>query len=135
MTAVDHAIEIDFGRYGLGGVARAATRDRRATGTGWPPATATTSSTCNWIPRSPAKTRLSFSRLLGDVNGDGTVDRSDVHQVAVAIVHPNSGVYGDVNGDGRVNLADLEMARRWRGRTLAQASLQTKHAVQHRIGR
>ena len=66
-----------------------------------------------------------FYRLLGDVNGDGTVDQNDlneiaaargqsVSQIATAINQPASGLTAlsmDVNGDGSVNTTDLAWRR------------------------
>ena len=127
VTAVDHAIEIDFGRYGLGGVARTPQGywSRMVAGDGY------YELDLQLNPDSPAKTPIVFSRLLGDVNGDQTVNRRDVLQVARAIVHPNSGLFGDVNGDGRVNATDLKMVLRSRGRTLAHELPQRyQHLVQ-----
>ena len=57
---------------------------------------------------------VTFGQLAGDVNGDGTVDGTDLHQVRM-----NSGrglVTGatfrnDVSGDGKVNHADIKLTR------------------------
>ena len=104
-------------------------RDRRESRTRRPP-TAITS----W--RSPAErpgtATHHFYRLLGDVNGDGTVDQNDLNeiaaargqsltQIATAINQPASGLTAlsmDVNGDGSVNTTDLALATKSKGNKL-----------------
>ena len=62
-------------------------------------------------PTQPAvETRLYFYRLLGDVNGDHTVDGNDTSQIALAETDP--AVFGDVNGDGTVDTTDANLAAR-----------------------
>ena len=73
-----------------------------------------------------------FYRLLGDVNGDGTVDQTDLNeiaaargqsltQIATAINQPATGLTAlsmDVNGDGTVNTTDLALATKSKGNSL-----------------
>jgi hypothetical protein len=59
--------------------------------------------------------------LAGDVNGDGTVDTSDLQEVQA---NTNSGVVtednfrDDVSGDGRINGADISLVRAALGNSL-----------------
>ena len=45
--------------------------------------------------------------ITGDVNGDGTVNISDVNVLISMILAGDNGSIGDVNGDGTVNISDL----------------------------
>jgi hypothetical protein len=81
-----------------------------------------------WFRRAPTD----FYRLLGDVDGSGTVDQLDladiaaargqsVGQIAAASNQPVSALSplsADVNGDGTVNNTDLLLATKSRGRSL-----------------
>ncbi|MBL8814896.1 MAG: hypothetical protein JNL58_02615 [Planctomyces sp.] len=60
--------------------------------------------------------KMSFHRLLGDVNGDGRVDASDKSQVLLA--NRTSDPESDANGNGFVNLTDLSLVSRAFGRKL-----------------
>ncbi|MFI5380237.1 MAG: beta strand repeat-containing protein [Tepidisphaerales bacterium] len=46
---------------------------------------------------------------LGDVNGDGKVDQSDLYNVIANMNHPGTWTQGDVDLDGMVTLADLQI--------------------------
>lgn len=63
-----------------------------------------------------------FDRLLGDVNGDGTVDNGDLNAVAASIGQAApagmAALTADVNGDGSVTAFDLALATRSKGRKL-----------------
>ena len=61
-------------------------------------------------------TPIKFTRLLGDVTGDGSVDASDItaYQSNLKIGDLN----GDVNGDGILNSADLLLIRNAQGRKI-----------------
>ncbi len=121
LSVIDNAIEIDFGTGGIGGNPNATAADGYYTlsfsPTGSQPGVAATHH---------------FYRLLGDVNGDGTVDQNDlneiaaargqsVNQIATAINQPASGLTAlsmDVNGDGSVNTTDLALATKSKGNKL-----------------
>ena len=65
------------------------------------------------------ETAKTFYRLLGDTNGDRTVNDADVANIDAAIL---SWVYVgdcDLNGDGVVNATDRLFASRYRGRSIA----------------
>ena len=109
LEVIDNAIEIDFGTGGIGGNAGTTTADGYYALSFTPPSGQGHGSTHH------------FYRLLGDVNGDGTVDQNDlneiaaargqsVSQIATAIDQPATGLTPlsmDVNGDGSVNTTDL----------------------------
>ncbi len=75
-----------------------------------------------------------FYRLLGDVNGDGTVDQNDLNEIAAARGESLSQIATatgqsatgltplsmDVNGDGSVNTTDLALATSSKGRSLGK---------------
>ena len=50
---------------------------------------------------------LTDSTPIGDVNGDGSVNISDVTELIDMILSGNSATTGDVNGDGSVNISDV----------------------------
>jgi hypothetical protein len=68
-----------------------------------------------------ASAAVTFGKLAGDINGDGTVDGTDLHSVRM-----NSGrglvtdanFRNDVSGDGKVNHADISLTRAARGNSL-----------------
>lgn len=63
------------------------------------------------------ETSRSFYRLLGDVNGDRSVDQADLD----AVKGPNNAAY-DANGDGKVDSADLLLVTRSKGRRIGNIS-------------
>ena len=70
--------------------------------------------------------------LVGDVNGDGTVNILDLVFVASHFDAPDA-TAADVNGDGVVNIQDLVLVANSFGSVAAAPSVQTLHAsdVQH----
>ena len=76
-----------------------------------------------------ASAAVTFGQLAGDVNGDGTVDGTDLQSVRM-----NSGrglvtdanFRNDVSGDGKVNHADISLTRAAR-RQLAAVSRMKAH--------
>jgi hypothetical protein len=116
VSVIDDAIEIDFNVFGVGNDASTADADGYYTLTFTPPAGGGQGSTHH------------FFRLLGDVDGSGTVDQLDLNDIAAArgqsvgripaaIGQPPLSM--DVNGDGSVNNTDLLLATKSRGRSLA----------------
>jgi hypothetical protein len=120
---VDHAIEIDFGSLGLGGVARGSLSladywAAEILGDGYYELDVDTTGHGSFA--SP--TKEFFYRLVGDVTGfSGTmtgasgvvpiVDQNDLNQISAAQAQP--GVYfGDVDGSGTVDSVDLNLATR-----------------------
>jgi hypothetical protein len=112
LSVVDNAIEIDFGTGGIEGDAGTNGADGYYALSFTPPTGRGIGSTHD------------FYRLLGDVNGDGSVDANDlaaiaaargqsVAQIATAIGQPASGLTPlsmDVNGDGTINTIDVALA-------------------------
>ena len=70
---IDHAIELDFGAAGLGGKANTTAGD------GYYELDVTAGGTTY---------KHFFYRLLGDVNGDGVVDGSDLSAIATELSPP-----------------------------------------------
>jgi hypothetical protein len=102
LHVVDQAIELDFGPQGLGG------NPNSTAGDGYYKLTVDGDSTSFY-----------FERLLGDVNGDGVVNKADI-----AIIKKSMGTHGvklrgDVNGDGIVNKTDLKLAKRANGHKIS----------------
>ncbi len=120
LDVIDNAIEIDFGPGGIGGNPSTTTADGYYTLSFTPPSG-------QGLPATH-----SFYRLLGDVNGDGTVDQNDLNeiaaargqsltQIATASGQPAMGLTAlsmDVNGDGSVNTTDLALATKSKSRSL-----------------
>jgi hypothetical protein len=102
LHVVDHAIEIDFGPRGIGG------NPNSSAGDGY-----------YEIDIDGSSKPLTFDRLLGDVNGDGVVNRDDLTLIARAKRSHSNAPGMDVNGDGVVTKLDLELAKRSEGRRLA----------------
>jgi hypothetical protein len=108
LTVLDHAIEIDFGKLGLGGNPNTIAAD------GYYEID---------INLPDGQTAVHhFYRLLGDVNGDGVVDQSDLNEIAAAINDSAptgfAALSGDVTGAGTISGIDLTLATRSRGRKL-----------------
>ena len=108
---VDHAIELDFGPLGLGGVARgsmslASYWSAMASGDGYYEVD------LDLDGNGTFETHEFFYRLLGDVNGDHAVDQSDLVAISNALAAKGAGLDQDVNGDGGVDGTDLFLATR-----------------------
>ena len=65
------------------------------------------------------ETLKSFYRLLGDTNGDRTVNSSDQDTVQANLKRRGTNLNPDVNGDGVVNTTDRDIVRRQIGRSIA----------------
>ena len=52
-------------------------------------------------------TAMAQSTIKGDVNGDGTVNITDLNAVINMIIDDSATMIADVNGDGTVNTADI----------------------------
>jgi hypothetical protein len=102
LHVVDHAIEIDFGALGLGG------NPNSSTGDGY-----------YEVDIDGVSQPYFFTRLLGDANGDGTVNQADVRLVQGSVGRTGTGLQGDVNGDGAVTKTDLALTRHALGHKLA----------------
>jgi Dockerin type I domain len=98
LHVVDHAIELDFGAAGLGGN----------------PAPTAGDGSYKLTIDGMSKP-FTFERLLGDVNGDGVVNRADFSLIRKSIGTKGVALRGDVNGDGVVNSTDLVLAKRSKG--------------------
>jgi hypothetical protein len=102
LHVVDQAIEIDFGTLGLGG------NPSSSAGDGY-----------YEIDIDGFSEPYFFTRLLGDVNGDGVVNQADVNLVKGSLGRTGTGLQGDVNGDGTVTKTDLALTRRALGHKLS----------------
>ncbi len=118
LRVVDHAIEIDFGQYGLGGVSSAGlslnqywTEESQGDGY-YEIALNLTGKTSDEY----------FDRLLGDIDGDGTVSAADVSAVQAAEMKNLIGIGAaafDVDGSGAVNSVDLFLVTKSKGRKIS----------------
>jgi hypothetical protein len=109
VDVIDHAIEIDFGTGGIGGN---------------PNTTAADGYYEVDIKLPSGQTAVHhFYRLLGDVNGDMTVDQNDLNEIAASIGDSSptgwTPLSADVTGAGTVTTIDLTLATRSKGRKLA----------------
>ena len=95
LHVLDHAIELDFGPGGVGGDPNSFAGDGTYE-----------------IEFDGSPTTYSFTRRLGDVNGDGVVNAADVKIVRRALHSKHYTLQGDVNGDGKVNRHDLALAKK-----------------------
>jgi hypothetical protein len=110
LTVIDHAIEFDFGAGGIGGSATSTLGDGLY------------ELELDLDGDGLFETSRSFHRLLGDVNGDGVVNQTDLDLIALDYNTTNANVPTDVNGDGRVNSLDGLLAKRSKGRRFPTAS-------------
>ncbi len=136
LTVTNNVIQIDFGANGLGG------SPNTTTANGYYTLTVT-------VPgQSP--TVLHFYRLLGDVNGDGSVTQTDLTEIAAARGESSTAIAStilqtstaiatqinglsphllplnaDVNGDGSVTTLDLGLATASKGQALNPSLLGT----------
>ncbi len=119
LDSVDRAIELDFGQYGLGGVARGTMSllnywKAMTAADGWYELNLDPTGSSNFAGAPHG----SFERLLGDTNGDGTVDATDVNLVAARQGLMGIGLASDLNGDGTVDSTDTYLVGKSKGRSL-----------------
>ncbi len=108
VDVIDHAIELDFGKSGIGGN---------------PNTTAADGYYELDIKLPSGQTAVHhFYRLLGDVDGDGIVDQNDVNEIAASIGESAPSGWtplnADVTGAGTITSIDLTLATRSKGRKL-----------------
>ncbi|HEX8203762.1 MAG TPA: GEVED domain-containing protein [Isosphaeraceae bacterium] len=106
LTALDAALEADFGLAGITGNATSTAGDGYYE---------------FWLDLDgdgTFETVRRFHRLLGDSNASGQVDDADAHAVTLALGQAGPDLAADVNGDGYVTAADRTLARRQAGRKL-----------------
>ncbi len=108
LEVIDHVIEIDFGAGGIGGNPTTTTADGYY-------------EVDIHVPDGQTAVHH-FDRLLGDVNGDGTVDESDLNAIATDIGQSAplgwTPLSADVTGGGAVTALDLTLATRAKGHKL-----------------
>jgi hypothetical protein len=111
VAVLDHAIEVDFGAYGIGEVA----------------GSNNTTAADGYYELDVLLPNLTtavhhFDRLLGDVTGDGVVDNNDLNAIAASLGQSTptgmTALNADVNGDGSVTAFDLTLAKRSKGHKL-----------------
>ena len=109
LSVIDHAIEFDFGKNGIGGNPNTTAADGYY-------------EVDIMLPSGQTAVHH-FDRLLGDVTGDGIVDQNDLNEIAASInesaVTGWSPLNADVTGGGTVTTIDLTLATRSKGRKLA----------------
>jgi hypothetical protein len=112
-SAIDHAIEFDFGVNGLGG------NPISTAGDGY------YEIDLDLAGNGTFSTKEYFYRLLGDVNvgslassATHAVDQNDLNAISAAIGQAGINLATDVNGDGKVNQTDLTLGTRSKGRQL-----------------
>jgi hypothetical protein len=108
LAVVDRAIEIDFGKSGLGGSPNTTSADGYYE--------------VDIDPPGGVAAVHHFYRLLGDVNGDHVVDQNDLNQISAAINDSAPAGFAplsaDVTGAGTVSALDFTQATRSKGRKL-----------------
>ena len=112
LHAVAGGIELDFGPGGIGGNAGSSAADGSYE-----------------ISVDGTSTRFTFGRLLGDLNGDGKVDKRRLE-----LVSPRGHATADANGDGILNAKDRQLVSHALGRRLQPLSTVKKpptHATTH----
>jgi hypothetical protein len=102
LSVVDNAIELNFGASGLGG------NPTSTAGDGY-----------YEIDVDGIAEAFHFGRILGDVNGDGTVDSTDVNLVTEYLGSSVPGQVINVDGSGTVSAADRIITQRAKGHALA----------------
>ena len=113
-----NSIELNFGVNGLGGVARGSSSlanywTSLIAGDGWYKLSLDTTGSGNFSSAPSG----SFARLLGDTNGDGKVDATDVNVVNApqgSSTNPNA----DLNGDGVCDSTDKYLVGKSNGRSV-----------------
>ena len=106
LSVVDHAIEINFGQLGLGGVSQAGLSlakywSEMIQGDGY--------YELDVNPVSGPEQVFHFYRLLGDIDGRGVVDNTDVNEITSALGQTGLAA-PDVNGNGLVDVTDKALA-------------------------
>ena len=117
-SLVGNSIELNFGVNGLGGVARGSSSlanywTSLIAGDGWYKLSLDTTGSGNFSSAPSG----SFARLLGDTNGDGKVDATDVNVVNApqgSSTNPNA----DLNGDGVCDSTDKYLVGKSNGRSV-----------------
>jgi hypothetical protein len=108
VAVIDHAIELDFGKNGIGGNPNTTAADGYYE--------------VDIKPPNGQAAVHHFDRLLGDVTGDGVVDQNDLNEIAASINESSvagwSSLNADVTGGGTVTTLDLTLATRSKGRKL-----------------
>ncbi len=108
VDVIDHAIEINFGSGGIGGGPTTTAADGYYEVDIKPPG-------------GPVAVHH-FYRLLGDVDGDGVVDASDLNEIAASINETSPAGWAplaaDVTGSSTVTALDLTLGTRSKGRAL-----------------
>jgi hypothetical protein len=107
LTAIDHAIEFDFGAKGIGG------NPSSTAGDGYYEIDVDLHGDGTLSPTAY------FYRLLGDVNGDHIVDQADLGTITAALGQSGPNLAADVNGSGVVDGADTRLASQAKGHKLA----------------
>ena len=118
LSVVDHAIDITFGPYGLGGVSAANLSlnqywSEMILGDGYYELDVTP------VAGGPTQV-LHFYRLLGDVDGNQTVDNTDLTDITNGLGQTGLALAPDVNGNGTVDATDKALATKSKNRALAQ---------------
>ena len=108
LSVVDHAIEINFGQLGLGGVSQAGLSlaqywSEMIQGDGY--------YELDVNPVSGPEQVFHFYRLLGDIDGRGVVDNTDVNEITSALGQTGLALAPDVNGNGIVDVTDKARRR------------------------
>jgi parallel beta-helix repeat protein len=107
LKVVGNRVTVDFGASGIGG------NRNSAAGNGYYHLSIDADRTGDY------ETERHFYRLLGDANGDRTVNWIDRTNVNRAQGRRGANLMSDVNGDGIVNSTDRDIVRRQLGRSLA----------------
>jgi hypothetical protein len=107
LKVVGNRVTIDFGAQGIGG-----SRNSTA-GNGY------YRLSIDADRNGTRETERTFYRLLGDTNGDRTVNSVDVNNIRVALGRKGTNLNQDINGDGVVNSTDRDLARKQLGKSLA----------------
>jgi parallel beta-helix repeat protein len=107
LKIVGNRVTVDFGTNGIGG------NRNSTTGNGY------YRLSVDADRNGSQETQRSFYRLLGDTNGDRTVNAADQSNVTAAFGRTGKNLNADVNGDGKVNSTDRDLVRKQLGKSLA----------------
>jgi hypothetical protein len=117
ISALDHALEVDFGQLGLGGTQQGASElftaywNRLVGGDGW------YQLLMDLDDNGSLETARRFYRLAGDVDGNRIVDTSDVNKVTDALAQAYQAEF-DVDGVDGINGRDRNIVVKSRNRFL-----------------